>query len=141
MIHHGLRVFTTLLDPMLSKSLLHHSSSWCIKLLYFRGKVKNSLMGFDSNFGEKLTIPYKPNVALPVSINMVMPTLFSRSSSHNDDIDRALNFFTKERGSIAISQAICSTHRVDLQSNSASKFTQPFIEAIKGMHYYHTIQP
>lgn len=103
--------------------------------------MKNSLMGFDSNFGEKLTIPYKPNVALPVSINMVMPTLFSRSSSHNDDIDRALNFFTKERGSIAISQAICSTHRVDLQSNSASKFTQPFIEAIKGMHYCHTIQP
>ena len=70
---------------------------------YVRGKMKNSLMGFSSSFGNDLEIPYKPYLALPITVNFKLPTLFSRSSSRDDDIDRLKRFFMEEEGSIAIS--------------------------------------
>ena len=39
-----------------------------------------------------------------------------------------------DRGSVAISQAICSTHRVDISQRSGKRFTEPFLEAIRGLY-------
>ena len=40
--------------------------------------------------------------------------MFSRSWSDGDDVGKVLNFFVKERGSIAISEAVCLTHKIDI---------------------------
>ena len=43
-------------------------------------------------------------------------------------------FFQNQNGSIAVSQAICSTHKVDLILAARKKrFTQPFLDSIVGL--------
>ena len=102
---------------------------------YVRGKMKNSLMGFSSSFGNDLEIPYKPYLALPITVNFKLPTLFSRSSSRDDDIDRLKRFFMEEEGAIAMSQAACFTHRVDISIKAKKVLSAPFQEALKGLFY------
>ena len=102
--------------------------------IIFRGKVKHSLIGIKNSVGKDLEIPYKPNLAVPVTITFKMPTLFSRSRSNDDEIDRMRTFFEDEKGSVAVSQAVCSTHRVDISPRASKTMTTSFIEAVKGLH-------
>ena len=63
-----------------------------------------------------------------------IPPLFTRSWSQNEDINRVKDFFVKERGAIAITEAVCLTHRVDISDLSKKQFVQPFIDSVKSMH-------
>ena len=47
-------------------------------------------------------------------MGFTFPTLFSRSWSDTDDVRRIMDFFVKERGSIALSEAVCLTHKIDI---------------------------
>ena len=44
------------------------------------------------------------------------------------------DFFVKERGSIAVTQAICLTHKVDVADKSRKVFVQPFIDSVKALN-------
>lgn len=70
-----------------------------------------------------------------MTVNFEMPTLFSKSRSHDNQLEKVKAFFHRENGSIAISQAVCSTHRVDVSPRAPKKaLTWPFIEAVKGLY-------
>ena len=97
--------------------------------------MKHSLMGMKSSVGEDLEVPYKPKPGVPVNINLKLPTLFSRSRSNDDQLKRVKKFFEEEKGSVAISQAACSTNRIDLSSMASKTMTLSFIEAVKGLHF------
>jgi hypothetical protein len=100
---------------------------------FYRGKAKNSFFGLDLKFGEGVTIPYKPHAAVPITVNFQLPTLFSRSTSRDNEIQKVRDFLIKDHGSIAISQAVCTTHRIDIAPRSKKAFTMPFIDAVKGL--------
>ena len=74
----------------------------------------------------------KSSLAIPITLKIKLPTLFRRGSSNDDEIERVKKFLIENRGSIAISQALCSTHRVDISAISKKTFTEPFLEAVKG---------
>ena len=63
-----------------------------------------------------------------------IPPLFTRSWSDNKDINRVKDFFVKESGSIAITEAVCLTHRVDISDLSKKQFVEPFLDSVKSMH-------
>ena len=63
-----------------------------------------------------------------------IPPLFTRSWSDNKDINRVKDFFVKESGSIAITDAVCLTHRVDISDLSKKQFVEPFLDSVKSMH-------
>ena len=63
-----------------------------------------------------------------------MPTLLTRSSEGDETVSELKLFFQNQNGSIAVSQAICSTHKVDLILAARKKrFTQPFLDSIVGL--------
>ena len=62
----------------------------------------------------KLIRAYSINIQFSSSIGYKFPNLFSRSWSDSDDVGKILNFFAKERGSIALSEAVCLTHKIDI---------------------------
>ena len=102
--------------------------SYCI-FLTFRGKVDISSIGYGIELAKevKVNIPYHDLVTIGVQL----PTLLSRSTEGNKYINELKFFFERDNGSIAISQAMCSTHRVDLVLASAKKqFTQPFLDSM-----------
>ena len=78
----------------------------------------------------KINIPYHDIV----TIGIQLPTLLSRSTEGNKYINELKFFFERENGSIAISQAMCSTHKVDLVLAATRKqFTKPFLDNIVGL--------
>ena len=100
----------------------------------FRGKTKSSFESMSKIVGKDLTIPYKPSMSSPFTLTMRLPTLFSRSSSKDDEIEHVRDFFRNENGSIAVSQAKCETHRIDISSHHTKKeFTLPFLDAMKAL--------
>ena len=66
--------------------------------------------------------------------SLKLPTLFSRSRSNDDELERVKSFFEKENGSIAVSQAACSTHRIDVSPKASKIMTLSFVGAVKGLH-------
>ena len=78
----------------------------------------------------KVRIPYHDIVT--ISINL--PTLLTRSSEGNKYVNELRFWFEKENGSIAVSQAMCSTHKIDLVLAARRKqFTKPFLDSIVGL--------
>ena len=63
-----------------------------------------------------------------------IPPLFTRSWSNNEDITRVKNFFVKEKGSVAITEAVCLTHKVDISDLSKKQFVEPFIDSVKSIY-------
>ena len=105
----------------------------CEEFVYFRGKVEISTIGYGIELGKdvKVNIPYH-NL---VTIGVQLPTLLSRSTEGNKYIKELKFFFERENGSIAISQAMCSTHKVDLVLASAQKqFTEQFLDSMVALH-------
>ena len=99
------------------------------QFLNFRGKVEISTIGYGIELAKdvKFNIPYHDLVTIGVQL----PTLLSRSTEGNKYIKELKFFFERENGSIAISQALCSTHRVDLVLASAQKqFTEQFLDSM-----------
>ena len=62
-----------------------------------------------------------------------IPPLFTRSWSNNEDINRVKDFYVKEGGAIAITEAVCLTHRVDIGDLSKKIFVEPFIDSAKSL--------
>ena len=61
---------------------------------------------------------------------VTIPPLFTRSWTQNKDRERIKDFFTKEGGSIVVTEAVCLTHKVDISDISKKTFVQPFVDAI-----------
>ena len=79
-----------------------------------KSKVTNSIIGHDSSLGKNLKIPYRPRLALPVTVIFQLPTFYSRSSNLDNNADLVKHFFQLDQGSISVSRASCTTHRVDI---------------------------
>ena len=62
------------------------------------------------------------------------PSIYSRSWENSEDIKKVKEFFTKEKGSIAVTEATCITHRVDVSDKSKKVFTEPFVDAIRALN-------
>ena len=103
-----------------------YSCDWFVNS---RGKVEISTIGYGIELAKevKVNIPYHDLVTIGVQL----PTLLSRSNEGNKYTKELKFFFERENGSIAISQAMCSTHRVDLVLASAQKqFTEQFLDSM-----------
>ena len=98
----------------------------------FRGKVEISTVGYGIEVLKKVKV--RVPVHEVVTIDVQLPTLLTRSSEGNRNIRELKFFFEKENGSIAVSEAICSTHQVDLVlAAKQKKFTKPFLDSIVGL--------
>ena len=62
------------------------------------------------------------------------PSLFSRSWEKEEDINKIKDFFVREKGTIAVTQAVCITHKVDISDSSRKAFTEPFIDTVKALN-------
>ena len=75
------------------------------------------------------------NVVVPISglmnVRLNLPTFLSRSSEYNtENIDLKM-FLDKEKGSIAVSQAKCITHHINIALSAKNKrFTKTFLDAV-----------
>ena len=75
------------------------------------------------------------NVVVPMSglmnVRLNLPTFLSRSSEYNtENIDLKM-FLDKEKGSIAVSQAKCITHHINIALSAKNKrFTKTFLDAV-----------
>ena len=50
-----------------------------------------------------------------------LPTIFSREEGRSESVSKMRDFFKKEGGSVAVSEALCITHRVDIRKHNQSK--------------------
>ena len=75
------------------------------------------------------------NVVVPIqglmNVRLNLPTFLSRSSEYNtENIDLKM-FLDKEKGSIAVSQAKCITHHINIALSAKNKrFTKTFLDAV-----------
>ena len=51
-----------------------------------------------------------------LGLEATLPGLFSRDTGSSNSVSKSRDFFTKERGSIAVSEAVCLTHRADIRN-------------------------
>ena len=63
-----------------------------------------------------------------------LPSLFSRSWESSENINNIKDFFVKENGSIAVTEALCITHKVDNSDTSKKTFTEPFIDTVVALN-------
>ena len=61
-----------------------------------------------------------------IELEASLPTLFSREEGSSNSVSKMRDFFTKAGGSIAVSEALCITHRVDIRKEK--QFHQIFIK-------------
>jgi len=90
---------------------------------YVKGKMATSSSGYGIQVSP--TVDFSTE-AIGFDASGTIPSIFSRSSGTGDDVESSLKFFTKERGSIAVSEAVCLTQRVDIHEYSKMDFTVPF---------------
>ncbi|XP_023334523.1 uncharacterized protein LOC111706009 isoform X2 [Eurytemora carolleeae] len=90
---------------------------------YVKGKQDSS------TYGESITVTPEIDFSSTISnmdFSTKIPSVFSRSSSTSNDVEKTRDFFTKERGSIAVSEAVCFTERVDISEKSRKIFAFTF---------------
>ena len=63
-----------------------------------------------------------------------LPSLFSRSWEKEEGINKIKDFFVKEKGSIAVTEALCITHKVDISDASKKTFTEPFVDTVVSLN-------
>ena len=68
------------------------------------------------------------------SFEIRFPALFSRSWEKENDVNKVKDFFVKEKGTIAVTEALCITHKVDISDESKKVFTEPFIDAVRALN-------
>ncbi|XP_023334455.1 uncharacterized protein LOC111705962 isoform X2 [Eurytemora carolleeae] len=104
----------------------------------FKDYVKGKASSLTTGVGISLTPEVDLNAgALGMDAQTKIPSIFSRSSGAGGDVEKTKDFFTKERGSIAVSEAICITQRVDISDRSKKAFMAPF-ESIVQLLYKTT---
>ena len=55
----------------------------------------------------------------------------------NKDREKIKDFYTKEGGSIVVTEAVCLTHKVDISDISRKTFVEPFLDAIMSLAEAH----
>ena len=94
------------------------------------GKLKSSTTGYgiqalpgaDVRFISRafyLYVENQNNFSKQVSdtgFEFSIPSLFSREEGSSNTVSKTRDFFTKERGSIVVSEALCLSHRVDIRN-------------------------
>ena len=70
---------------------------------------------------KKKSLSSKSSDGEGLSLEASLPTLFSREEGSSKSVSKMRDFFTKEGGSIAVSEALCITHRVDIRRDNQSK--------------------
>ena len=71
---------------MLGNSFLieiHHNCEFKLNVhlkFRFRGKMEHSLIGVKSSIGKDLRIPYKPNLAVPVTLRCQLFTVYNQNT-------------------------------------------------------------
>ena len=58
-----------------------------------------------------------------IELEASLPTLFSREEGSSKSVSKMRDFFRKEGGSIAVSEALCITHRVDIRKDNQSQLS------------------
>ena len=56
--------------------------------------------------------------------------MFSRSWEKDENVNNIKDFFVKEKGTIAVTEALCITHKVDISDTSKKIFKKPFIDTV-----------
>merc|ERR1711974_380942 len=95
---------------------------------YVDGKANSMATGFGIETG--VEIEGYVSITDADEAKATIPPLFSRAWSTNKDREKIKDFFTRERGSVVVTEAICLTHKVDISDISKKTFVQPFIDAI-----------
>lgn len=95
----------------------------------FSWKVNSSTTGYGVELVKDL------NINVPVSglvnVRVKLPTFFTRSSEYNTESIDLKMFLDKEEGSIAVSQAKCITHHINIAMAAKNKrFTKTFLDAV-----------
>ena len=101
-------------------------------MLILRSKIESSTVGLGIELIKnlKVNIPYRGII----NVKLELPTLLSRSRENNNDILDLKMFLDRDNGSIAISQAICTTHHVNIAlSAKQKKFTKTFLDSLMGL--------
>ena len=50
-----------------------------------------------------------------VGFEASIPNLFTREQGTSNTVSKTRDFFTQQRGTIVVSEALCLTHRVDIR--------------------------
>ena len=60
-----------------------------------------------------------------VGFEASIPNLFTREQGTSNTVSKTRDFFTQQRGTIVVSEALCLTHRVDIRKKQfgTNKFT------------------
>ena len=70
---------------------------------------------------QQILLPSKSSGGEGIGLEASLPTLFSREEGSSKSVSKMRDFFTKEGGSIAVSEALCITHRVDIRKDNLSQ--------------------
>ena len=70
-----------------------------------------------------ILLPSKSSGGEGIGLEASLPTLFSREEGSSNSVSKMRDFFTKEGGSIAVSEALCITHRVDIRKDNQSQLS------------------
>jgi len=90
---------------------------------YVKGKMAASSSGYGVQASPTVDISTE---VIGLDASTTIPSIFTRSSGSGNDVESSLKFFTKEGGSIVVSEAICLTQRIDIHEHSKMAFTVPF---------------
>jgi hypothetical protein len=96
---------------------------------YLSWKINSSTTGY----GIELIKDFKVVIPMSESINIKLnlPTFLSRSNKYTKENMELKMFFDVENGSIAVSQAKCTTHHINIALSAKYKrFTKTFLDAI-----------
>ena len=87
-------------------------------------------LGVEVGKNVKVRVPYHG----VVNFDIELPTILSRSRNGDATVKSLKLFFDSDNGSIAISQAMCTTHQVDLVLSSRIKrFEKTFLDSLLGL--------
>jgi hypothetical protein len=94
---------------------------------YIQGKMASSTTGFGVEVTPVVSAEMSADDKIENSktsddlMGASFPSLFSRSWSDSKDVDKMADFFVKERGSVALSEAICLTQKIDIADRYRSR--------------------
>ena len=72
---------------------------------------------------QKKNLSSKSSDGEGIGLEASLPTLFSREEGSSKSVSKMRDFFIKEGGSIALSEALCITHRVDIRKDNQFKLS------------------
>ncbi|XP_023334770.1 uncharacterized protein LOC111706201 [Eurytemora carolleeae] len=103
---------------------------------YIEGLTSSTTTGFGIELGRSVSGSISRN---GTKASAGIPPIFSRSWGDNKDVEKVRNFFTKEQGSISVTEAICLTHRVDIADAARKVLLQGFIDSVVSLESFSDV--